>query len=432
MENVETQTVMNNLCTSCGMCIGVCPEKCINFIKSEGQYFPRVEEKNCIDCGICIDICPGYSVNLHKLYLQEKKQEPDNYYIGNYEFCYTGSACNSDIRKKGVSGGCVTAIIKELLDTNKYDVAFLVDSHECGHLIETKAFRKGDSLTATAKSRYVPISHNNMIKYVLKNKEERVIIVATSCAVQGFIKVISKFGLNRENYFIVGLFCDKILSHNIFEYFNDYNKPKTTLKNLYFRTKEDGGWPGKVKLEYENGQKVYLPASERIVLKNYFQLERCMYCIDKLNQFADISIGDNYTGENISKEGSNSIIIRTSRGKNVWNLVNVVINIQQSNIEDIVRSQHIDERSQNYKFALMYEENKNIVIYPECCLHNNLDKLADYKLMIKKIEMIQAGRNYEDNRIAFHKKIKYIKSRNLILNTVKFIMRKLQVMKIEK
>lgn len=423
MKNVESLTAKNNLCTSCGICKAVCPKDCIELVRMGGQYVPDINNDKCIECGICMEICPGYKVEFRKLYSQINEQFPKNLYVGNYKDCFTAAAKNSEIRNNGVSGGCITAIVKKLLDNVIYDAAFLVDSYEYNKLLETNLYKKNDLLTSTTKSRYIPISHSSMISYVLQNKDKKVIVVATSCVVQGFLNVISKFKLNRDNYLILGLFCDKTMSYNVFEYFSDYDKSKSLLKNLHFRTKENGNWPGMVKLEYENGDVKFLPAEERMILKDYFQLERCMYCVDKLNQFADISLGDNYTGKDTSIKGNNSVIIRTNKGSDIWNMMKATLEILPSKIDDIYKSQHIDVRTQNYDFAALKNKKAIIDLYPDSLLEMPLIDQKTSEFMNRKLELIDIGRKYEYKRIDFHRRIKRIKARNFAGKLKRYIKR---------
>ena len=383
MIHVEIITVENDLCTSCGICEAVCPKKCIGFRRSGGQYVPQVDEGKCIDCGICLEICPGYKVDLSKLYEQEGQKIPENVYVGNYMNCYTANSYDKHIVDNCASGGCITTIVKRLLETNIYEGAFLVDDYKYNYFIETKKYEKDKPLNTTPKSRYIPISHSKMIKYVLENNNSKIIIVGTSCAVQGFLNVVSKFKLNRNNYFILGLFCEKTMNYNVFEYFKNYEQSNLELNKLYFKSKEKDGWPGQVKLEYKNGDVTYLPARERMIVKDYFQLERCMYCIDKLNQFADISFGDNYTKKNATKEGTNSVIIRTSKGADIWSMVKNVIEAKPSTIEDIYKSQHIDKLWENYEFAKLKKQQTNISIYPDNLIEDSAPK-KDVSSIMKK------------------------------------------------
>lgn len=426
MRNVEVITADNNLCVSCGICKSVCPKKCIKFVRENGQYVPEVDESLCISCEICLNVCPGFEVNFDKLYSNLNMEKPNDFFVGSYIECYSSNANDSQIRSQGVSGGCITATVKNLLNSKEYDVAFLVDNYEYNDFIETHLYRKDDVLNNTTKSRYIPVSHSNMIKYILENRNDKVIIVATSCAVQGFLNVISRFKLNRDNYLILGLFCDKTMSYNVYEYFNNYYKSKGELKKLLFRTKENGGWPGDVKLEYKNGQSIFLPAQERMILKDYFQLERCMYCIDKLNQFSDISFGDNYTGKNHSKEGNNSVIIRTNRGMAAWNQVDSYITSIKSLIEDIFESQHIGERLKNYSFAKVKEREIGFEIYKNFTIDEYKENEEIHKLMDSKLKLINIGRNYEVEHSAFDRRIKYLKIKNFAGRVRRYTIKKIR------
>lgn len=70
--------------------------------------------------------------------------------------------------------------------------------------------------------------------------------------------------------------------------------------NFNFKNKDSGGWPGNMKFYFSDGKCVFKNKSERVKIKDYFKPERCVYCVDKLNVFADISLGDNYTDQNSS------------------------------------------------------------------------------------------------------------------------------------
>lgn len=82
-----------------------------------------------------------------------------------------------------------------------------------------------------------------------------------------------------------------------------------------------------MKFIFTDGTVAYQDKAERVKIKNYFMPERCLYCIDKLNVYADISVGDNYTQQDSSLLGSNSVIIRTNIGMTVWESVKVFAGI---------------------------------------------------------------------------------------------------------
>ena len=83
-------------------------------------------------------------------------------------------------------------------------------------------------------------------------------------------------------------------------------------------------------------------------LKPYFQLNRCRYCFDKLNQLADISIGDCYIKNLADVKGVSSIIVRTELGNNILKAV-PSITLNESTFFDIKESQDLSSRKFNLK-----------------------------------------------------------------------------------
>ena len=410
--NVEQLTVKKNLCTSCGICKAVCPKDCIEFKRFYGQYVPHIISNKCIDCGTCLDICPGYQVKIEKFYMDANMPMPDDIYIGHYDDCYNSYARDGGVQKNSASGGCITSIVNKLLEEELYNRAFLVGGYSYDDYIGTCSYQKGDSLKDTMGSRYIPISHYEMIKHVLINRNDKIIIIGTSCVIHGFLNVVSKFKLKRDNYLILGLFCERIFNYNVYNYFSKYGNPNSKLEKLHFKTKENYCWPGRVKLEYLNGECRYLPASERVILKDFFQLERCLYCIDKLNQFADISLGDNYTGKNNHEMGSNSIIVRTKKGSVIWDYVNDLFVNSKASINDICRSQYIYAKIENLQFASVLKDKSKIDLYPDLPLQKVNSNI--HAVLINKLNAIELGRDFDKRKFKLLSKIKLIKIKNLV------------------
>ena len=55
-------------CKSCGLCIELCPKKCLSFDESEpghfGQPTIKCEIKDCIQCRICENGCPDMAIRV--------------------------------------------------------------------------------------------------------------------------------------------------------------------------------------------------------------------------------------------------------------------------------------------------------------------------------------------------------------------------------
>ena len=347
-------TTEQNLCCGCGVCIGVCPKQCIGWKRNDnGMYRPIINQDLCVACGVCSKVCPGLG--------HQYKENLDRDAVRGDVLCaYNAWSIDSQIRHVSASGGVISSMVKQLLEDGSYDVAFLVDSYDYHHQLVTIPVTVDDVQNIVSspypKSRYLPVSHENAVMYAKCNRDKRVIIVGTSCAIRGFLAVVKQLHLKRENYLLLGLFCDSIFSYNVIDYFQ---QPafcgEKKLEKLHFKNKESGGWPGNMKFFFSDGSTGYQDKFERAKMKDYFMPERCLYCIDKLNVCADISFGDNYTKQDSSPLGSNSVIIRTELGLSIWSKVVSRLKYCEIAIEKIMEEQYIDWRLNHFCYGRLKE-----------------------------------------------------------------------------
>ena len=306
-----------NLCISCGVCKNLCPAGCISWQRRTGLYSPLVDTEKCIGCGICAQVCPGLSEEY------ELKKDLIDTVMGNVSAAYNAWSKDAVIRHVSGSGGVVSTLISTLLKKNIYDSAFCVDSYDYHEQLRTNMVCAEEipsdwENSTTPKSRYLPVSHENAIAYIKENPGKRIIFIGTSCAVRAIRKALRFCHADPENYLFIGLFCDKVFNYCITDYIQNELCQGKQLSQLHFKNKESGGWPGNMKLFFSDGSYTFLDKEERSKVKDYFMPERCLYCADKLNVNADISVGDNYTDQDSSPLGSNSVLIRTEAGAHAW------------------------------------------------------------------------------------------------------------------
>lgn len=312
--------------------------------------------------------------------------------LGNILSAYICSTKDEDILNNSTSGGFITTTIKYLLEHNIYDCAFLVKNHNYDEQVFSEKVDNIKELKITSKSRYLPVSQYKTAKYILDNPKDKVIIVGTPCHILALKKIIDFKKLNKDNYLFIGLFCDKTMSYNVIEYFKNHPKVKKEIKNFYFRTKDGSKWPGDVGITYSDNTKMLLSSKERMSVKEYFCLERCWYCSDKLNSLADISVGDNYTEKKLPYNGSNSIIIRTDLGQKVWNEVSNLFYYELSDTEELVKSQHLKNKYINLK-NLKLKESNNIIYNYINDVETSKQDIKAYKKLKKKIQLGSSQKN---------------------------------------
>lgn len=398
-EGTIDYTLQQNLCISCGVCAGVCPVNCIEMKLSDAgdAYRPIIDEEKCIHCGKCKKVCPGLGWQVF-----EEDESEDLRLLSRkgtvLEAC-TAWAKDEVLLQSCASGGMVTTLAKSLLEQGKYDKAFLVDSYKINEKIVSKPMEADFSWEDTGGSRYTPVSHENAIRYMRANRNERLIFVGVACAVNGILNVIHEEQLNREQYLLIGLFCDKTLNRHMFTYFDYCSEGK--LKELCYRSKKQSGWPGEVRLIFEDGKETFLPAKKRKEIKEHMQMRRCLYCYDKLNESCDIALGDNYTKKDANPGGSNSVIVRTKQGYDALECVRNKLEIRKVVYEDICKAQSMDNRTLQLEFAQILKDEQNVLIYPEWKEHNYpVSKYAKKQYRIRH-DKLKRGQNFEREPEAF-------------------------------
>lgn len=363
------QTVAEDLCCSCGICAAVCPNGCIHFEKAKGSYLPVIDAEMCVQCGKCLKVCPGYHYEYQQNTHSQMSKQPEGADVcrtdcaegqeittaGRQEMqCYSVQVKDHALLRQATSGGFVTGMIRELLHGGVYQAAFLPSGYDYREQMKSTIVRKDDDLEKTQRSRYLPVSQEEAVSYILEHPEEKVIYVGVPCAVHGLCRALRSEGIDRDKILIIGLFCDRTMTYSIYDYMKQRRERDTELTAFHFRDKRAGGWPGNMRLEYADGSHEHLSAKERMIVKDFFRLQRCLYCYDKLNEKADFSVGDNYTGKHAFKEGSNSLIVRTKKARELWEACRELFEVHESSYSEIARSQHLEEKKGQYENNCVY------------------------------------------------------------------------------
>ena len=371
------QTNNNNLCIECGICVAICPVKAITLKKENYNYLPNINEE-CINCGLCKKVCPMN--NLCDNYNPQNTIKKS--ILGNYQKIYSAKTFDKEILKNATSGGMVTQLIKCLLQENIYDKAFLLDGYSYDEQLKTIEYDKRSDLTKSQKSRYLTISHENTCRYMLKNPSSKVIVVGTGCAINGIKNFIKIKKLDINNYLFLGLICDKTMHYGVWDYFSGFLK-KQKIKELYFRIKENGGWPGNVRILSDNEEIMDLDRRKRMNVKDYFVPECCLYCLNKLNTNADIVLGDNYIKRFEDKAGCSVVLTRSKLGDEIFNKFKNYFTIIETEEEEFLNSLHLEEKEKNISNAIIKGlikgrvTKKNIKTYKESLRKIKIGKQKD-------------------------------------------------------
>lgn len=328
-----------DLCCSCGACSTFCKVGAISYTYKRGLFVPQVDESLCVGCKLCVSVCPSAKVEVQSIYGNPELLSDEE------KDCYIGYSLDEGLRRNGTSGGVVTTIIRELLRQRLYDKAYVLDFESFGgEPAKVKPVYQPDDLIRSAKSKYIPASIAEVVSDVVSGKIGKAIVVATPCQLLAIKRSLRIKKRDESDILFIGLFCDKTLNYNIYSY---YRETYGEYDSFHFRDKEGHDWPGDTVL-IKDGKPSVISRHVRMSLKSYFQLNRCRYCFDKLNQLADISCGDCYIKGEESKEGKSSIVVRTEKGRIALGNCADVLSLKESTFKEVKESQGLHEKKPNY------------------------------------------------------------------------------------
>ena len=407
-----TKTRELNLCVSCEICNAVCPVDAIQMEFKEGQFLPDVDQNECIDCEKCIEVCPGLDITIFN------DENFTDKITGPYIEGYSAYTKDQDILKNSTSGGAITQMIIELLKEKEYDGAFVLpfDMFD-GNQARLCLAETEEEVRKASKSKYLPASDYNVVKRLESEEEPSYIIVGTPCQLSGIKNFIDLKNINDKGLLYLGLFCDRTLNFNFLDYMEEkYANEGENIVKFEYRNKEKDGWPGDVKAWFDSGREKIIDRQERMRVKKFFQLERCLYCLDKLNCQADISFGDCYIAGK-ENPGRSSMIVRTEKGKEVWDRYKDSFQWEKSNVESIKKSQGISQKKENLEFAKVLVDDYEIFKKEK----NEKPNGESREKLQKRKEKISLGKKRKNKKInkeikkgKMKDKVEYVKNRSMV------------------
>jgi len=354
MNNVVEDIVRKNLCSSCGVCAGVCPSNVLAMkVDDKGDLLPHVYSERCIEkCHLCLDVCP-FSKGLHnprekniELFSNTPEAEYDKN-IGWYIKGVAGHRLNEKMRKASASGGLATWCLEKLLSKGIITCAAVVrfaKNHERG-FFEFYSASNIDELQNSSGSVYHPVEISRVIKKISSNKQKTWAIIGVPC----LCSAIRNVGhLQNRIPFVFGLACG--MYQNTFYTEMLLSKSGVDRRNLVsieYRRKSKGG-PSSNYLfrgtdNLQQGNEIPYQKLPYYLGKNaYFRQNACNYCKDVFSETADACFMDAWLPDYYSEpQGTSLVVIRNSKIAELFQegQSNGEILVKEIGSEQIVESQ---------------------------------------------------------------------------------------------
>lgn len=335
-----------DLCTGCGVCANVCPEKCIDMAENSiGHPEPVINEEKCIKCGKCVRSCPNNS----------------NFERNEAKAVYACWSQEEKERCESTSGGMANVLSRQILDKGGvvYGCALT------GNGIEHIRVDNIDNLYKLQGSKYVQSYMGNVYRDIKKDLEENVVVlfIGTPCQCAGV-----KSFLNKEynNLYIIDLICTGVPPQKLLWEHLGYSDKKP--EKIRFRDKV-----GTRLTVTDNDKIVY----QKAVWEDYFLMgfskhlylrESCYNCVwaDK-KRCSDITLGDFWgLGKekpfiHNTKNGVSEVFINSSKGQTLFDSVSDSIFREERELEEAFKgnprySSPSHAHANKNKFIAVYEK----------------------------------------------------------------------------
>ena len=310
------------LCTGCGVCVSVEPDRFRMGDVLEFGRRPFVVTDPAAASGEALSVCPGASLE-HTFDAADPEliSELTNAWGPVYEV-WEGYASDNAIRHAGSSGGAATALALYCIEQGGMGGALHIGARaDKPYLNETVYSTGRNELLANAGSRYAPASPCDSLNRIEQAARPSVFIgkPCDAAAVQRARQLRPQ--LDEKLGAVIAFFCAGAPStQGTLQLLKQVGvDDPNRVKSLRYRGK---GWPGMWTVTWIDSdgnertkQQTY--AESWHFLQKYRQW-RCYICPDHTGEFADIAVGDPWYREVRPGEAGKSLIIaRTKRGRGI-------------------------------------------------------------------------------------------------------------------
>ncbi len=312
---LDSEIIKKGKCVYCGACGAFCAN-----IKFDFEKEVPIEDGSCQDVntcrdgfGLCYNLCPKTGIEQIPLSLLDKWVFGKNQdkILGHYIDIVTVKLTDSAREKLPIEAGPLTALLSIVMEEGLIDCSIITDKDE--------EFRPFPMLGTNRNELFRGVGYKptqsptlSLVGQAINKEYTDIAVVGTPCQIQALKKLQNHPGFDFEAFDLVsltiGTFCfGTFYNQSLTNCFKEYGiNNKEIIKVATDKNKFN------MKILTKNG-KTEIPLN---FIYDKAIRNSCFSCSDYTASFADISVG------NIgSEDGWRTMIIRTERGKNIYDMV---------------------------------------------------------------------------------------------------------------
>ena len=232
------------------------------------------------------------------------------------KYFHIGHTRDESTRYKASSGGIGSAIIRYLLEQDKYgtSMTFIFNREECKYepqlIYDYKDYNNCGSIYQDTDT--IGIIRNN-----IGNIKNGIIVTCMPCQVKAIKSILER---NNIEHFIISLCCSgQTTVQGTWCYYKLLGIRKEDVVSIQYR---GNGWPSGIQIELKNGEIVkrdnYTYPWTLMHKSLLFRPKRCLSCTMKTSPDADVSLADPWLEEYIEKDKvGNTVVICNEAGNNI-------------------------------------------------------------------------------------------------------------------
>ncbi len=310
------QVVDANLCSGCGGCVAVAPEKIRMVLGSTGHLEPDgIEFLTTDEDERAIGICPGAIVEGPT----STSATPISPLWGPVHASFIAWSSDPVVRHAASSGGALSAMAAWLIASNHADAVLHVRASSIDPIRSDVVLSDSvDEVIAGSGSRYQPVAPLERLREASATGK-RFVLVGRPCDISAARRLArGDTDLDRTIVFYLSIFCAGTPGMTgTTALLKKMDAEPTAVHELRFR---GAGWPGQASARLADGSVRSLSYAESWgdVLNRHLPW-RCKICPDGTGELADISFGDAWHLDEAGapsfedRSGRSIVLVRTER-----------------------------------------------------------------------------------------------------------------------